>query len=120
MIQKHIIDAYITLTHLGGIQMPARCAFQLYQLRKKLETSYQFCAEQERMVITKYHGTVQNGMISFPDESDATMAQAALREISEMTVELEYEPVTVKLDDLEGGSITMDDIANLDGFVVFA
>lgn len=120
MIQKHIINAYITLSHLGGIQMPVRCAYQLYQLRRKLEASYQFCAEQERRIIEKYHGVVQNGMVTFTDEEAAASAQDALREVNEMTVEIEFEPVTIKLDDMQSGSISMDDIANLDGFVVFA
>lgn len=120
MIQKHIISAYITLSHLGGIQMPVRCAYQLYQLRKKLESSYQFCAEQERMIIEKYHGSVKNGVISFADEDNATNAQNALRELNEMTVEIEFDPVTINMNDIQSGSVSIDDIANLDGFVVFA
>ncbi len=117
--QKQIVKAYISLMHLSGASMPLGTALSLYQLRKKLEGTYQFCAEQEQVIIERYGGNNQNGSISFSDAESVAGAQADLKELNDMEVELDIEPVSVKVDDLHGLEVTLNDIDALNGFVAF-
>ena len=117
MKQKQMVNAYITLVRLGGAPMSVKAAHDLYLLRKKLEPTYQFCVEQEQMIVEKYNGRAVNGTITFSDEETVRHAHAALQELYDLEVEFESDAVTVKLDDIKGGTLSVNDLETLEGFV---
>lgn len=118
MTQKQMINAYITLVRLGGAQMSVRAAHTLYQLRKKLESSYQFCSEREQLIIEKYHGKIVNGTITFDNEEAAQCAQADLRDLYDLDIDAGIEAVILSMDDIKGVSLSVNDMEALEGFVV--
>lgn len=118
MNQKQIINAYITLVKLSGVQMSIKAAHSLYSLRKKLEPTYQFCAEQEQLIVKKYNGQASNGTIIFADAECAKKAHEALHDLYELVVDIDFEPVTVNMDDFKDGTLSLNDLEAFDGLVI--
>lgn len=118
MSQKRVIDAYLVLMKLGAAQQPVKVAYGLYKLRKQLEPTFNFRMEQERLVIERYHGTQDGNTISFADPETAQKARVDLDELNEMEVQIDFEPVSISMEDIAGASQSMNDLEALDGFVV--
>lgn len=119
MNQKQMVNAYVTLVKFSGTKMPVQNAYKLYMLRKKIEPSYQFYAEQEQKIIEKYNGTVRERSVSFVTAEDAKHASEEINELNIMEADIEFEPVTIDMEGIKDMNITMEDVANLEGFAVF-
>lgn len=120
MNQKQIVNAYFTLVRLSSAQLPVKTAYALYQLRKKLEPTYTFCLEQERLIIDRFHGVHEGAAITFESAEAAQQAQHELDALNAMEVQLDFSPVVVRAEDTSGTMLSMNDIETLDGFVAFA
>lgn len=117
MTQKQIINAYITLVRLSSTQMSIRAARDLYVLRKQLEPTYQFCAEQEHLIVSKYNGQTVNGTIVFDDEESARKARQDLQDLHDLNVDLDFDAATINLNDIKDGVLSVNDMETLEGFV---
>lgn len=120
MKQVKIINAYRTLMNMAGETFPLPVAYKLYKLRKALEPQYDFQTEQERAAVEEFNG-------HFDDETKKIVFESVevgekfikkLEELANMEVELEFEPVTINMNDIRM-EITPNDIEKLDGFIIF-
>lgn len=119
MIQKQAIEAYRVLVKMGGMALPIPTAYKLYQMRKMLEPIYEFRIEQEKPIIERCHGVWRDGTLSFASQEDFEQAQKALDELDLMELEEPITAVALKMEDVSNTALTMDDLACLDGFIIF-
>lgn len=120
MKQSQINRAYSALTKMINMELPAKDAFGIYALAKKLETNYSFEIDREKRLIEKYNGQIdKSGQISFKSEDDAIAFGNEVVELGQMEVDLEISPISVSIDSFGDQHITPNDILCLDGFVEF-
>lgn len=119
MTQKQAINAYKVLENMSGAELPVHTAYKLYQMRRVLEPVFAFRVEQERTIIQKFHGTEADGSIVFKTTEDLDGAQKALNELDALEMETEVTPIRLKAEDFDKTHLSMNDIAALDGFVLF-
>lgn len=117
MTQKQMIEAYVVLCRISGVQVDAGVAFDLYRIRKNLESYYSFCAERERVIIEKYNGSLENGNVSFSDSKDAANAQSELNALYSMEVDKEFTPITISHEALKNCTLSVNDLDTLNGIV---
>lgn len=119
MIQTQAISAYKVLNEMSNIQMPVKTAYKLYQMRKSLEPIFEFRVEQERAILQKYNGKEAEGAIVFATTEDCEQAKLALNDLDAVEMEDEIVPIRMPIEDLDAAHLTMDDMAALEGFVLF-
>ena len=117
MTYQKMINAYATLMRMSTTQMPIKAARALYSIRRAIEPTYEFCVEQEQVIVSSHEGKVNNGSITFTDEEKAKSAQQALQDLYSQEAEYDREPVELALDDVAGCKLTMNDLDALEGFV---
>lgn len=119
MKQKLITSAFLSLMKLNNAQLPIREAYNVYKLRRQLEDSYDFAAERERAVIDKYNGVVAGAQINFPENTDMEAVQNELIALNELDVAIEFTPVELSLEKLGDSTLSPNDIAALEGFIIW-
>lgn len=117
MNHKQLINAYVTLTRIGGAQMEVKTAMTLYKVRKTLEPYYQFCVEREEAIMDRYEGRVVDGNVTFSKAENATSAQTELNELYLTEIEDSFVPVEVHADSLKDCTMSMSDMEALDGII---
>ena len=117
MKQAAIIKAYRAINKLGQQDLPIRLAFDLFQIKQALQPHWNFQLDAEGKAITG--GTVNiDGSASFDNQDAAAACQARLQELADIDVDLQIKPARIHLS-TPGLTLSMDDIAALDGFVQF-
>lgn len=119
MTYKQLVNAYAALTKMGGTTMDIKAAMELYKVRKTLEPYYEFCVEREQVIMEQHGGSISGGNVVFPDAEKAALAQADLNTLYFAEVEDSFMPTEVQLDNMNGCSMTLNDIEALDGLVAF-
>lgn len=121
MKQFQINRAYSALNKLANMQMPIRDAYNLYLLSERIKPAYNFELEQEKKLIEKYAGVLnQNtGAIAFQDDESAASFQREMAALNSFDVDIEVNPVVISMDSLVEQKIAPIDIMCLDGFVTF-
>lgn len=120
MKQYQINKAYSALSRLANMQLPVRDSRNLYMLSKQLDDAYNFELEQEKKLIEKYHGVfTKDGGVTFANSDDANGFGAELKELNNLEVEVEFDPVVIDCDAMGDQRISPFDVACLDGFVMF-
>lgn len=120
MKQYQVNRAVKALNRLSSLPLPVRDAYNVFTLGKALEPNYEFVTEQEKKIIQKYGGIIgRDGNISFGDQSNTQEFENEMNELSNMDVEIKFEPVTLSFDALGDSKITPADIMALNGFVNF-
>lgn len=117
MKQSAIVKAYRAINKLGQLSLPAKLAFDLFKIKQALQLQYDFQLAEESKAITG--GTVNaDGSVSFDNQDAAAACQAKLQELAGIDVDLQIKPARIPLS-TPGLTLSMDDIAALDGFVQF-
>lgn len=117
MKQSAIIKAYRAINKLGQQDLPIRLAFDLFQIKQALQPHWNFQLDAEGKAITG--GTVNaDGSVSFDNQDAAAACQAKLQELADIDVDLQIKPARIPLS-TPGLTLSMDDIAALDGFIKF-
>lgn len=121
MKQLQINKAYGALNKLANMQMPVRDAYNLYLLTEQIKPSYNFALEQEKKLLEKYGGVLdQNtGAFMFKDRETTDAFRQEITELNNLDVETEVDPVEISMDALGTQKITPVDIMCLEGFVAF-
>lgn len=117
MNHKQLINAYVTLTRMGGAQMEVKTAMVLYKVRKSLEPYYQFCAEREEAIMDRYGGHIVDGNVTFNTAQNAVAAQADLNELYLTEIEDSFIPVEVQMDNLKDCTMSISDMEALEGII---
>lgn len=112
------VDAYKVVSGMGQKSMQVQTALKLFRLKKALEPQFEFYREQETRLIKTNGGTIsETGNVKFTDaEKQLTFLQER-REMNEMEVDLETEPVKINCADLK--EITVNELEALDGLIDF-
>lgn len=129
---KHIqfIRAYNALQKISNYDLPVRDAYMVFKLLKEVKLAYEFAAKMERQLIEKYKGQVNDdGSVNFihgDDEksksegiSNMNKFVAELDELNNTEMDIEFEPIKLSYDAMEGQKISANEIMALDGFVIF-
>ena len=120
MKQGKIINAYNALSRLYMQQLPIKEAYKIFGLRKQMKGQYDFQVEREKQFLEKYNGYFDdNGEVKFHKREEAKQFADAVTELSEMEVEEQITPITMKMDALNDLKIMPGDIESLDGIVIF-
>jgi len=101
-------------------QLPIKDAYNIFGLKKQLNGQYEFEVEREKHFLKQFNGYFdEKGEVRFKKEEDAKRFNNAVMELSEMEIEIQIEPVTMKMDALADLRIAPGDIESLDGIVIF-
>lgn len=120
MEQYKIINAYKALTTLGSANIPLKTAYKIFMLKKKIEPIFIFRMEKEKALLSELHGTVdENGTIHFNEMADAVKFRNAVDELNELEAEIDFEPISVSLEQMSGINMKPNDIEKLEGFIEF-
>lgn len=120
MKQGKIMNAYHALSRLYIQPLPIKEAYKIFGLRKQLDDQYKFEIDREKQSLEQTGGYIdEDGEIRFRIKENAKKFTAAINELSEMEVDIQIKPITIKMDELADLKITPVDIEYLDGFVVF-
>ena len=115
MKQILYIEAYNALDGMGK-KVTGKTAFKLFGVKKKLEEIIQFQLEEEKKLIEKYEGTVnESGLIRFANPEKSA---EFFREKKELySVDYGIDAIEVDIDSVP--DVTLEEIEALDGIVVF-
>lgn len=121
MKQLQINKAYGALSRLANIQMPVRDAYKLYLLTEQMKPCCNFQLEQERKLLEKYGGAIDqdSGSFVFKDRETMEAFRREMAELNELDAEIEVDPVEISMDALGAQKLTPADIMCLEGFVAF-
>ena len=121
MKQLQINKAYGALNKLANMQMPVRDAYRLYLLTEQIKPSYNFELEQEKKLLEKYEGVLDQGSGTFQFKDRETMEAFGreMKELNDFDAEIEFDPVEISMDALGTQKLTPVDIMCLEGFVAF-
>ena len=121
MKQLQINKAYGALNKLANMQMPVRDAYRLYLLTEQIKPSYNFELEQEKKLLEKYEGVLDQGSGTFKFKDRETMEAFGreMKELNDFDAEIEFDPVEISMDALGTQKLTPVDIMCLKGFVAF-
>lgn len=136
MKQYQISKAYQVLNRIQNMDMPVRIALHLSMLMKKLSPCFESAVECEKRLVEKYHGEIdENGRVVFrirgaedgtATDQDRVEAQTNAdgfnreqQELNQTEIELDFQPLEIKLNDVADLKLTMADMTALDGFVNF-
>ena len=115
--QKYIIKAYKSILKIASGELPLSVAYSFFKLKQALTPQWEFQIEQERMLFEKYELRQLDGEFTFNSEEDRNEFMQKIEDIGMLHVDIEVDPVHVRLDsDLK---MSMEDVENLEGFVVF-
>ena len=120
MTYSQVVQGKQAIDRICGMSFPIRTAYQLFKMKKVIDSLFEFEVGQEKQAVEKYGGTIQkdgtikfdhgeNGL-SFADEIDALLKT----EVSE-----KVEPVVIDMKDIEDMSVSPAMIRQLEGFVTF-
>lgn len=121
--QKRAVAAYRALQEIGRQPFPVRDALRLLQAKKRLEMAWEFQLQEENKLIESYQPEVRDGklIMSYGKDDAEGKARAQefmdkMKELQELEVEIEGEPVPVRMpgDEIR---IRPETLAALDGIV---
>ena len=117
MKQSAVIKAYKALIKLGQRDLPIKLAFDLFKLKTALQPHFDFQVAEEKKASANATAN-PDGSITFGTPEEAAAFRQKLMELGDIDVELKVKPVQIPLS-IPGLTLSMEDIAALDGFVQF-
>ena len=120
MNQKKVAGAYVALVKLNNVQLHIKDAYNVYKLKQQLEETYLFLVGEQQKIVDKYHGTILgDGNIQFESNEVAMKAQEELQELNDADIDFEVREISVRLDEVKGGTMSPSDMEALEGFISF-
>ena len=121
MTQKEMINIIPTLQKLVGIKLPLKSSYAVFRLAKEIDAQKEFFIEEERKLIEKYNGSINEmGRISFENPENFEPFAQEYAELNNLEVELKEKlPIVIKLDVVEGGEFAPADFFSLEGIIDF-
>ena len=118
--QSKIVKAYRALAALAETDIPLRASYQIFLLKKILEPHYLFQAEKEKKMLDGLGGIVnKDGAIKFKQADAVNKFKNTIKELGDIDVEIDFEPVILDMNQMEDLKMKANDIECLDGFVKF-
>jgi hypothetical protein len=121
MTQKQMFNIIPTLQKLVGIKLPIKASYAIFRLSKEIDSQKDFFIEEERKLIDKYNGSIdENGRITFKDQSNFEPFAKEYAELNETEIVIKEQlPIVIKLDAVEGGDFAPVDFFSLEGIIDF-
>lgn len=120
MKESKLVNGYKAIERLYANKLPMQDAFRIYNLKSTIKEIYNFQMEQELKIIAENHGErKENGDLSFPTELDFARFRDAILELNEVELDVQVEPVVLRMDHIQNIEISPADIEALEGFVFF-
>lgn len=120
MKQYQINSAYEALVSLAGFKLPVKTSYNIWKVAKKIEEAHSFYEQQKLKYINSHNGVISSdGRVTFNSNNDENLFIKDMNDLINLDIELDICPVVVNLDDFGNQSISITDIARLDGFVEF-
>lgn len=120
MIQNNITKSYNALKRLSEMKLPMKKAYELYGVIKDVEELFQMGLNEEKALIDEYKGVISNdGSITFPTPEDAKEWRDKVAKLEAREIEWDHKPVTLTEEDMDSQTISVADMGDLEGFVIF-
>ena len=118
--QKQVNNAYTSLAYLSKLKLPIKISYDLYKMVKIMEEKFNFSVEEEQKLLAIYDGIVdEQGVVHFKDSDSVAKFNKDHEDLLELEHELDIEPVTINMNLINDQRISIADIINLEGFVLF-
>lgn len=117
--------SFEALEYMKKMMLPFTKTREIRGIRELIRSEAEMCQDEERKLIMEHakaniHGQyVEDGKITFKSQKDMELFQIRLKELHEMEIELEFEPVFLSVDDIGDQKISQDYIDRLKGFIEF-
>lgn len=117
MKQSKIIAAYKALQTFSDAKLPTIIAYKLYKLKKALEPQYEFQGEQEQVIVEDTGAQVKpDGTVTFKDKQTQADFFVKMKELANMEVDLDIQPIELSIDDLP--RVSVNDLESLSDFII--
>lgn len=111
-----VMAAIKALYDIGDKELPASVSFNLFKIRRKLMPVYEFQAEEENKLVAKYGVDDGNGKKQIKSVEGKMALEKFINEINSQMEEIDYEPVDMKLPDI---NMSIDQFEVLSNFINF-
>lgn len=108
------------MTAIGRIRQRVKGhdALNLFHLKNVLQEHVEFQADEERRLVDEYGGKVtETGVVLIADDDKRKEFQEEYKKLLEMEVEVNTGAIVLPLD--RNPEITLEDIEQLNGFIIF-
>lgn len=123
MKQGTVNKAYLSILNLSELKFPYKISREIYKMKNSLKEIVEFGAQEELKIIKGYNGEVRNdGSFAFVgvDKKERTRdCFNDLQKWQENEVDLEIKPILLTEADCDSQKISVSDIENLEGFIIF-
>lgn len=111
-------EIFVQLTML---RLPPKKAYALYSISKTIGEKFEFVANEQRKLVEEYGVSVSpEGYFNFEENPEkGAEFMAKLQELNEMEIDLDINPVILTENDTRGFTLTMAQVAALEGIVSF-
>lgn len=111
-------EIFVQLTML---RLPPKKAYALYSISKTIGEKFEFVANEQRKLVEEYGVSVSpEGYFNFEENPEkGAEFMAKLQELNDMEIDLDINPVILTENDTQGFTLTMAQVAALEGVVSF-
>lgn len=120
MKQLRINKSYPAILRLCEFKLPIKKARALYHISSEMREHFEFAASEEQKCVAECHGEYkQNGAVQFTNQEEFEKFQNRMDELNNSELEWNIEPVVLTDSDIGNQCISVSDIRDLEGFVIF-
>ena len=120
MIKTTQEKSVIAYGAIGRIRqkVKGRNALNLFHMKNILQENIDFQIEQEKALVEEYEGILSDGgTVLFNDADKRAAFQEAYKELQATECEVDADPITMSIETIP--DITLEDIEQLNGFIIF-
>ena len=120
MKQININKSYPSIMRLCEFKLPIKKARQIYRISKEIREIFDFAVAEEKKSVAECHGAYNpDGTVKFSSQGDFEQFQCRMEELNNSEIDWKIEPVILTEDDIGAQTISVSDIQDLEGFVIF-
>ena len=114
--QGKVLAAYTTIVRIGRKPMESKAAYKLFKLKKAMQDSVDFQAEQEEKFVTELGGEISaEGRIVFKDADKGAEYNGKRKALAEMECEIGIDKPLFNVRELP--EISIAELETLDDFI---
>lgn len=118
--QRKALKAYIALLELMKMSFQLTDGLKIMKLKKAMDYIYEFQVQEENKLAEEFQPEMRDGKYTFVNDPDSAREfQARLNEIGNMEIELEVQPINIRIAGNEGIRLAPETLLALDDFVIF-
>lgn len=107
-----IVGGYKALLDISNQNMSAKTSYALYKIRMALKPSWDFQIEREKSLMEKYGERDSDGNYTIKSVEGRREFMQMIAELNSMEEELDIEPITMELPDINMSIEQIDAISN--------